>query len=649
MNLVKLFNFKYLMQNIKKSKMAIILFLAIVPIFTSLIIITSASNSYVPSFPELGLANIIFMYVTPFILSFSLFGYVYKKKSIDFIGSMPISRKSIFVTNTVGGIALIVLTQLITFICTLLLGAITESVIFFKLAFDILVFQTIAYIFVFAAANLAMSISGNVVTQIITTILILFTISASVLYVNLWDSPSISLLDEDYRISSNYYIDNEIHYTAPSLIFNDGEYFYNTESLIKMVVLSAIYMVLGYFAFKNKKMEAAGESFENKNIHMLVKGLTLIPFVMILVALVDSDEWEGIMFLIAIIAVYYFVYDLITNKKNKIKENLVMMIVSITVLFGFYTILINVTEDREYKIELTDIKSFEFDTIAYDYKFGIDTKITDITLFEKMLYSNYRDYDGKAETVRLVLNMKNGGKRNIRMHNVSSDVLKEVLKQVENIKLSKNAKVMPYSNINLTNDDRKNLKIEVENALANISLDRLYEINNNSRYYNRIDIYDYKNNELLEFNCSIEISEEVFDIITRASNKDTAKRIQRKLSMSEYIYLDVENTETFRKYMGITDEYYYGYNGEVPDEIYDFIFKNAEKDVNPMKEYIVLNFSGYRFYTNDIETVASILKEYYNSDKKRDYYKYEDIIINTNPNSFEITTDAETVTIMESM
>ena len=93
MNLAKLFNFKYLMQNIKKSKMAIILFLSVVPIFTSLLLIISASNSYVPSFLELGSSNIIFMYITPFILSFSLFGYAYKKKSIDFIGSMPISRK----------------------------------------------------------------------------------------------------------------------------------------------------------------------------------------------------------------------------------------------------------------------------------------------------------------------------------------------------------------------------------------------------------------------------------------------------------------------------------------------------------------------------------------------------------------------------
>ena len=622
MNLAKLFNFKYLMQNIKKSKMAIILFLSIVPIFTSLIIITSASNSYVPSFLELGLANIIFMYITPFILSFSLFGYVYKKKSIDFIGSMPISRKSIFVTNTIGGIVLIVLTQLITLICTLLLGAITESIIFTQLAFDIFIFQTIAYILVFTVANLAMSISGNVVTQIVTTLLILFTISSSILYVNLWDSPRISLMDEDYKISSNYNITNEINYTAPSLAFN-GEYYYNSESMVKMTVLSIVYIVLGYFAFKNKKMEAAGESFENKNVHMVVKGLTLIPFAMILVALVDSDEWEAIMFLIAIVTVYYFVYDLITNKKGKVKDNIIFMITSLVILFGFYSILINVTEDREYKIELTDIKSFEFEsTNGYDYAVGQNNKIEDISLIEKMLYANnYSNAQySERETVRLVLNLKNGQRKSIRIYSVPTEILKSVMKNIETIELSKNAKVKLNSDVNLTSEEQENLRLAVETALSNTRLDELYDLNKNSGYYNRLNVYDYKNHEVVEFSCSIEISEEVFDIVTKASNRAVAKKIQKLANMGEVIYLNINNYEVLKKYMSEYNDY--GYYGEMPQELIDFILINAETKCNSSEEYIVLSVDGNRFWSNDINTIAGILKEYYKTDMNYNYDKY---------------------------
>ena len=109
MSLKKLFNLDYFLQNIKKSKMSILLFLLVVPIFTSLLIITAGEELMDVSFLGLGGFNIFFMYITPFILSLSLFGYVYKKRSADFMCSMPISRKSVFTTNTIGGILLIIL------------------------------------------------------------------------------------------------------------------------------------------------------------------------------------------------------------------------------------------------------------------------------------------------------------------------------------------------------------------------------------------------------------------------------------------------------------------------------------------------------------------------------------------------------------
>ncbi len=158
MNLAKLFNFKYFMQNVKKSKMAILLFLSVVPIFTALTIITVGKEKML-EFYELSFANIIFMYITPFLLSVSLFGYVYKKKSIDFIGSMPISRKSVFVTNTLGGIVLIIISQLITFVISFFAGVFTNGMIFTGMLWDIFVYQSIAYIFVFTISNLAMAMS----------------------------------------------------------------------------------------------------------------------------------------------------------------------------------------------------------------------------------------------------------------------------------------------------------------------------------------------------------------------------------------------------------------------------------------------------------------------------------------------------------
>ena len=248
---MKLFNMKYFMQNVKKSKMAILLFLSIVPIFTALTIITLGKDSIL-EFWKLGLANIIFMYITPFVLSVVLFGYVYKKKSIDFIGSMPISRKSIFITNTIGGSILLILSQLVTLLVSLLAGTLVGGTVFVGMLWDIFVYQSIAYIFVFTISNLAMSLSGNILTQIVTTLLITFLIPSGVAYFDIWNSGN------SYRIADEYgmlysTVTNTRNYTAPSAVFgcaiNGMSYEYNNTSIAKMVVLSLIYIVIGYIMF----------------------------------------------------------------------------------------------------------------------------------------------------------------------------------------------------------------------------------------------------------------------------------------------------------------------------------------------------------------------------------------------------------------
>ena len=241
MNLTKLFNFKYLIQNIKKSKMALVLFFIIVPIFTSLTIMTTKDQ--ILDFSELAFVNIFGMYIIPFIFSVCLFGYVYKKNSVDFMCSMPVSRKTIFVTNTIGGIGMIVLMQLITLILTLLIGVVTGATIFNAMVFDIFAYQTIAYIFVFTIANLTMSVSRNLLTQIVVTLLITFLIPFSTFFVVVYTSNNVVALYNEYGdIGSNF--SRIINYTAPSMIFN-GEYNYSSikekwklqQSLLKIIVL----------------------------------------------------------------------------------------------------------------------------------------------------------------------------------------------------------------------------------------------------------------------------------------------------------------------------------------------------------------------------------------------------------------------------
>ena len=118
MSLKKIFNFDYLFQNIKKSKALLLTFILLVPILSSLLIVLTGiddKSTKVFSLSELSIVGIPLLFIVPLLLSIALNGYVYKRRSVDFIGSMPINKRTIFITNTLGGIGILFLMFLIFF------------------------------------------------------------------------------------------------------------------------------------------------------------------------------------------------------------------------------------------------------------------------------------------------------------------------------------------------------------------------------------------------------------------------------------------------------------------------------------------------------------------------------------------------------
>ena len=206
MSLIKSFNMKFLMQSLKKSKGIVIFSLIVVPLLTSLFLITISVESHrniIVDFSTYELLDYILLYVIPFVFSDILFGYVFKKASTDFIGSMPVNRKTIFVTGTIGGIALITIMQIlavgiIAFLCLLLPSISLVGMPILNFLFMML----ISYIFMFVATNLAMTISGTFKTQLIVTILIVFLVPVC------FDICKISVnMQRNTYIDSYYYSD----------------------------------------------------------------------------------------------------------------------------------------------------------------------------------------------------------------------------------------------------------------------------------------------------------------------------------------------------------------------------------------------------------------------------------------------------------
>ena len=105
MNLIKFFKKNYAFQNLKKSKGILAIMLLVIPVITLFCLYAQDSSNYSEPyeiFVAVG-ANFFGMIIIPYILSNVLFGYVYKRNSIDFINAMPINRKNLYLTNIVVG------------------------------------------------------------------------------------------------------------------------------------------------------------------------------------------------------------------------------------------------------------------------------------------------------------------------------------------------------------------------------------------------------------------------------------------------------------------------------------------------------------------------------------------------------------------
>ena len=118
MNLTSLFNFNYLKENIKKSKAIILLCMLLLPILNGIILLMhgSTGDNFVASIYDVSGIILFGMYVIPLVLSITLFSFIYKKGAVDFTLSMPINKRQIFLTNTIGGMAIILIMQIINFI-----------------------------------------------------------------------------------------------------------------------------------------------------------------------------------------------------------------------------------------------------------------------------------------------------------------------------------------------------------------------------------------------------------------------------------------------------------------------------------------------------------------------------------------------------
>ena len=343
MNLMKLINFNFIKENIKKS-LGILLFLFfIIPIVNILYLFNMLNQQiYVINLIDLTKMTYFASFIFPVVIAYILNNYLFKQNSLDFYLSKPINKRKLFFSNILAGLLLILVLLIINVIVFSLFN-LTNLSIPFLLLFDYFIYTFILYSFIYIVITLAISLCGNFITALIVSIILI------------WSFPIT--LDVDKLLSENYtetYIkfkgDNNEYYvdhiknikhplTLPSSYILKKEF--NTGDIIKTSLLSIIYIFAGYVLFKRRKMENITAGFKNESLHYVAKTISLLPFMLLnALFLKEKSIFTGLIITLAGIF-YYLIYDLLTQKKlyKPLKSAIIFTWTYIILSICFYGII----------------------------------------------------------------------------------------------------------------------------------------------------------------------------------------------------------------------------------------------------------------------------------------------------------------------
>lgn len=601
MNLTKYFNFKFLKENFKQAKGILIFFISVLPIITTIyLVFILLGGNYVIYFSELGLISYILAFIVPFVISFILFGFVFKKKSVDFYLSQPVNRKTIFITNFLGGIFILLGIMAITSIIMVIFSLTTNLVMPLSMILDYFIFFVVTYLFMFSVATLAICLSGNLATSLVVTLLILCVVPllkfANRLFVQ--DNTKIyaycssevceALSKENdsplgyNQIYSITPIEKYMLTTAVSFPFVGK---YQTSNVIYTLVIMLIYSSLGYVAFTKRKMENNECSFKSNTIYYAVKCLTLLPFVLLLYRIIASDGFGSWLMLAFLSLIYFFAYDLITKKRiDNFILNFNLFVLSMVAFHGVYFAWSMITNK--------DIYLKDIDAITVDYQDYKDLEITDKNYIERLIAStmgeNYRN------SLRLTVNVKSANKEFLSHFNIKDSEGNNILEEyIEENNIASDTSKLDYEKIDIAVADQ----LKVHDAKLNKLLNDAKNNEAKDRGFTALTLYYYENHELKEIEFPVAKSKELASYVSKLMNQNFIENLNTQ-SLDFYTYTNYGYVQSLSALEYILDK-----DKDCRTEIIEFLKEHQNDEVTDKYYYVYVHakYDDMRYIINDTE------------------------------------------------
>ena len=293
-----------------------------------------------------------------------------------------------------------------------------------------------------------------------------------------------------------------------------------------MVLLSLVYILVGYIAFSKREMEICETSFKKFRTHQIVKYLTFIPILVVVSKILENSSFIALIFVVCLLLIYNFVYDLITRRSIiKVANNLISFsLVFIVGIFGCYLIINTNGDSHEKVFVISDIDSISANLDAFNYySNGELVTINDSSLKQKLIeglfFNSMNSYDNNDNTYHIDLELNIDGEYYQAMSIVEEDIYISIVKYIKSTDIYKDNTL---KELVLENEiivlDRNYVELDEKGFEI---LERVADNNTESvvEFYIPLSIYVYQNHKVKEYVIHSDFNLEFHKYIVNLYNK----------------------------------------------------------------------------------------------------------------------------------
>lgn len=478
------------------------------------------------------------------LMTLYLFRFLSHRDACDYYHAIPQTRECLYFSFAAAVLSWAFLLQW----GSTLLGILVHMILgrYFQIQIGEILLQSLivsaCVIFVVGAVLLAVTLTGNALTNLIVSLLIIFFPRLMMLAVRLCVGDSLSII-----VNSNYlqFLGNGWNAVTGSIFgVLDGMYsgvFMNIKAGIYTAALGILYLGIGCVMFKRRRSEAAGEASIHPVLQLIFRLIPaavfcLIPNIQIYEntihrrSLAGSDiYWLFVLYLIAV--VIYFAYELVSTRKVRnlpkaVPGLLILAVFNLAVVFGMLGMRRELLSYRPEASEIESVRILGTNVYVYtDEESGVipgyfssrlgDVELTNDSVKEltatRLAESIAYDEKGSEEMGEEYYQMQevaikvNGRTtfRTIRLLMTDVRRLGEALYEtgeVTRIYMSMPDAADPNVNVNVTNnmgnlefDSRKEISEEVYSALCEdveeMGFDNWYALCNDNRNVGVFTVY----------------------------------------------------------------------------------------------------------------------------------------------------------------